>query len=701
VSLISEPGSGSGAGAVSGLGSGLAVARAAGAGSVGAARRGRRWGLLVAGVALAGVGAGLFAWRPWAADPGATAAAPPVEIAVEAAAAGAIAPEDSHFVDSLVRLAIAELEDGWGVRGRAIADGGAPPDGPGSARLAARLWIGSDRRLVVEARVVHGARESRTRLESTSLRQLAADLAGWAARAAMPAQLRPSAGDLTRVCTRSPEAWRLWRRARRESRMQRWSQARELSQRAAELDPAFPLAPLELSMSFTGDDRALKESLARAARLAGACSTLAREWRLAFEAMQLGGAGDAAGVEKRAAEVLATPGLESSEELYFRTRYAFGLHFGARRREALPMLEWIAEKWPTDPAVPKLLAHHFLDADDTEDSATPLRYARQALVYAPHDVAVRADLARALLAGGQVDAARAQARIIEQAEPAEKQSALAGSESDNTLVTLRLELGDRAGAERDARRLLLGPVTERNQGRVALGALDLLRGGFASGLDQLAEAHRDCKAAGIETTAATYLWRAAWQAYVAGDLDRARDLFDRFESPSWRGWAGVMVELIAARSGKVAARRAGLERARVAAVALRAGSPSRIFLEMVVAHEAGDWKRVLQIAEEMRAAGIGAALGPMYMVGDALAATGDARAAEARFLRLATHSRVWKEPVLAVRAWRRLGEVREQLGDRAGASEAYRALIERWQRAPAGQPDLALARTRLGSSEQR
>ena len=711
VSLISDPGSGSGAvsgsgsGAVSvsDLGSGVAVATAhAGAGSVGSLGRGRRGGLILAVVALVGVAAGLFAWRPWAGDPGAAAAPAPVDIAVEAAAAGTTAPEDSHFVDSLVRLAIAELEDGWGVRGRAIADGGAPPDAPGSARLSARLWIGSDRLLVVEARVAHGARESRTRLESTSLRQLAADLAGWAARAAMPAvQLRPSAGDLTRVCARSPEAWRLWRRARRESRMQRWSQARELSQRAAELDPAFPLAPLELSMSFTGDDRALKESLARAARLAGACSTLAREWRLAFEAMQLGGAGDPAGVEKRAAEVLATPGLESSEELYFRTRYAFGLHFGARRREALPMLEWIAEKWPTDPAVPKLLAHHFLDADDTEDSATPLRYARQALAYAPHDVAVRADLARALLAGGQVDAARAQARIIEQAEPAEKQSALAGSESDNTLVTLRLELGDRAGAERDARRLLLGPVTERNQGRVALGALDLLRGGFASGLDQLAEAHRDCKAAGIETTAATYLWRAAWQAYVAGDLDRARDLFDRFESPSWRGWAGVMVELIAARSGKVAARRAGLERARAAAVALRAGSPSRIFLEMVVAHEAGDWKRVLQIAEEMRAAGIGAALGPMYMVGDALAATGDARAAEARFLRLATHSRVWKEPVLAVRAWRRLGEVREQLGDRAGASEAYRALIERWQRAPAGQPDLALARTRLGSSEQR
>ncbi len=557
------------------------------------------------------------------------------------------------------------------------------------------MWVGRDRKLVVEARLT-GPRAHTTRLESISLRPLAADLAAWTARSAVPPEkLRPTASDLAGTCARSPEAWRLWRRARRESRMQRWSQARALAERAGQLDPGFPLAPLELSFSYSGSDRALQESSARAHRLAGACPTLAREWKLAFAAGSEAVTGGLDAAQKRVDQIMAIADLEPGERLYFQTRWAYALFFGEMKDKGLSLLEWIAEEWPADPAAPKLLAYHHLLADEPDDAGASLRYARQALAAAPYDVAVRADLSRALLASGQVDAARDQLRIIERAEPGEKQSALSGGESDNTLVTLRLELGDWSGAERDARRLLLGPATERNQGRAALGAIDLHRGAFASGLDHLAAAYRDTDAAGMQTTAVLYLWRAAWQAYLVGEMARAAELFAKFEPASWRAWARVMIELIAARTGPPRERAAALARARTAADALRPGSTSAMMLAMMVAHEAADWRRVLQIDEELRAAGAGEALRPMYLSGDALAATGKPRDAEARFQRLAVHPRAWKEPITAVRAWRRLGEVRERLGDRAGAVEAYRALLERWQRAPAGQADVAAARAGL------
>ena len=659
--------------------------------------RGRR--RLATGAGVAALAAlALLLWRPWA---GAVDTPPPVvgEIAIAATAPAGLAREDAHLVDSLVRLTVAELEDGWGLHGRSVADGATPRSG--RADLSIEMWVGRDRKLVVEAKLTGPAAQA-TRLESISLRPLAADLAAWAARSAVPpAQLRPTAQDLAGTCARSPEAWRLWRRARRESRMQRWSQARALAERAGELDPGFPLAPLELSFSYSGDDRALQESSSRASELAGACPTLAREWWLAFAAGREAKTGGLDAAQKRVDQIMAIADLDPGERLYFQTRWAYALFFGGMKDKGLSLLEWIAEEWPADPAAPKLLAYHHLLADEPDDATASLRYARQALAAAPYDVAVRADLTRALLANGEAEAARAQLDIIERAEPAEKQSALSGGESDNTLVTLRLELGDLGGAERDARRLLLGPATERNQGRAALGAIDLLRGAFASGLDHLVAAYRDCDAAGMQTTAVMYLWRAAWQAYLVGDLARSAELFGTLEPASWRGWARVMIELIAARTGKARERPAALARARTAAEALRPGSPSGMLLAMMVAHESADWRRVLQIDEELRAAGAGEALGPMYLSGDALAATGKPRDAEARFRRLAAHPRAWKEPVTAVRAWRRLGEVRERLGDRAGAVEAYRALLERWQRAPAGQVDVAAARAglaRLGAA---
>ncbi|HTE50278.1 MAG TPA: serine/threonine-protein kinase [Kofleriaceae bacterium] len=654
----------------------------------------RRRRIAIAVAALVVAAAAVAAWRPWARP------APPVqaveEISIEASAAVPLVAEDAPLVDALARLVVEELDDAWQLRGRVTADRGVPPGGPGAAHLAARLWIGQDRRLVVEALLRHGGREMTTRLESASLRPLAADLAAWAARSALPAgELQPDAAELARVCARSPEAWRLWQRARRESRMQRWSQARELSGRAIALDPSFPLAPLELSFTYTGDDRALTRSAARARELAAACPTLGPDWRLVFEANQVASNGDPMAAEKVVDRVMAMPDLSDRDRLYFQTRWAYALSFNGYRSRAQPLLEWIADRWPADPAVPKLLAHSRLESDEPDAAAEALRYARQAVTYAPYDVAARADLARALLATGDAAAAAAQVRIIDRAEPAEKQGSLAGGEVDNSLIALRLELGQWAEAERDARRLLLGPVTERTQGLAALGALDLLRGGLDSGIDRMDEAYRECKDAGIGTTAAIYAWRAAWLAYQAGEWARAAELFARLEENNWRALARVLLALVEVHRGPRRDRAANLDSARAAALKLSPGT-SRMVLELLVAHEAEDWKRMAALDVELRAAGVGGAPVPKYLAGDALAATGQLRAAEAAFLAVATHPRLWKEPIVSVRAWRRLGEVRERLGDRAGAVEAYRALLARWTRAPAGQADVARVRAALG-----
>src|SRR5690606_11755455 len=139
-------------------------------------------------------------------------------------------------------------------------DGGAPP--PRAARLTARASLGRDRRLALEVALeVPGAARRTHRLEATAARPLAVELARWiAAAVAPPGGPRPHAGDLAEACTDSPEAWRLWRRARRASRMQRWGAVRELTAKAIELDPDFSLAHLELAFSYMKTDAALMEA---------------------------------------------------------------------------------------------------------------------------------------------------------------------------------------------------------------------------------------------------------------------------------------------------------------------------------------------------------------------------------------------------------------------------------------------------------
>src|SRR6185503_3227861 len=126
------------------------------------------------------------------------------------------------------------------------------------------------------------------------------------------------------------------------------------------------------------------------------------------------------------------------------------------------------------------------------------RYGRRAVALAPHDVAARANLARALVLSGDVDGARAQLAIIESSDPEEKRDAFAG-EHTNRLFALHMSLGEAEEALIDARRLLLGTGARHAEGQVALGAMYLSRGAFDAGLSALGAAATEYEALGMET----------------------------------------------------------------------------------------------------------------------------------------------------------------------------------------------------------
>ncbi|HEU5056871.1 MAG TPA: tetratricopeptide repeat protein, partial [Kofleriaceae bacterium] len=364
--------------------------------------------------------------------------------------------------------------------------------------------------------------------------------------------------------------------------------------------------------------------------------------------------------------------------------------FGGFRTEGVSRLEWIAEQYPGDAAAPKLLANHFLEAGD---AAAARRHGEKALAAAPYDLAIRADLARALLLAGEPERARAHARIIDRADPNEKQRALAGSEDENSLATLHLELGDLAEAERDARRLLLGSPTEKVQGQLALGTLDLLRGAFPSGVDQLGAAADLAASSGVATVATSLRWRAIWAAYHSGELERARAQIGKLPADSWKAARAVVLALLDHKTAPPAERAHHLAHARATADSLQ--GLLRLQLLALVAHERRDWDAVLSLQEQIAAATRSRSLTALYLIGDAQAGRSRLDEAAATFERLVRDPQAWREPVLSGRAWRRLGEVRAARGDRAGAAEAYRTLLARWTLAPATDPDLTAAQAGL------
>ena len=667
-----------------------------------APRRRRGRGLVVAAVLVAGAGAATLAvWRPWRSSPDAGPVGPLTgsasEIRFEPLIAADLAPEDAALPDSVVRLTIDELDDAWSMPARAAGDGG-PPPGPGTARASGRLFVERDRRLVLELELVRAGGAIDRRFEASGPRPLAIAVARWLVESSIePAARHPTADERARVCASSDEAWRIWRRAQRESRMQRWGTVRDLIARAVELDPHFAMAHVELAFSYMRGDDAMTRAYQRATETV--CPTLDAHWKKTLAAAELVWGGEMKKASQMVDEVLADPAVSPRDKQYLATRWAFGLFFGGLKAEGLSRLEWIDDQYPSDAAAAKLLANHYLGLGDPAMFATARRFAEKALAVAPYDLAVRADLARALLLAGDPAGARRHARIIDRADPAEKQTALAGNEAENSLAALHLELGDLVEAERDARRLLLGSPTEKVQGGLALGTIDLLRGAFGSGVDRLGAAADLAADSGVGTVAVMLRWKAAFSAYRAGELDRARAQLAKLADPDWKEERDVLGALVEAGAAPPMERVHHLAHARATAESMP--GMARLQLLQVIAHARGDWAAVLALQDQIRAISRARGLTSLYMVADAQAGRGQLKDAEASFRRLVGDPQAWREPVLAVRAWRRLGDVLAAQGDRDGAARAYQEILARWTLAPASDPDLAAARgalERLNSS---
>src|SRR5690606_2182250 len=152
---------------------------------------------------------------------------------------------------------------------------------------------------------------------------------------------------------------------------------------------------------------------------------------------------------------------------------------------------------------------------------------------------------------------------------------------------------------------------------------------------------------------------------------------------------------LAAARAEPRRREAHLTAAVEAREGLRPGTSGRLEAELILAHEQRTWHRVIELERALRVASRQGGQVALYFLADALEATGDRAAAAAALERLATHPRGWEDPVLSVRAWRRLGEVREALGDRDGAAAAYRELIARRDLAAPDDPDLVASRRGL------
>jgi len=323
-----------------------------------AERARRRWLVPAAGL-IAAAGAAVAIGRHWQK---ADSAPRPIlgarEIRFEKLVAADLDAEDAALPDSVVRLTIDELEDAWAMPARAAADGGPPPSST-TADVAGRLFVERDRRLVLELSL--GGAEKR--FEAAGPRPLAVDAARWLVEETTPPALRhPTATERAEVCASSAEAWRFWRRAQRESRMQRWGAVRELIARAVELDPHFAIAYVELAFSYMRGD----EAMDRAYRQAGVnlCGSLGAQWKEMLAAAELVWKGQMEPATAIVDRVLADPALSERDRQYLATRWAFGLFFGGQRSEGVSRLEWIADQYPGDPAAAKLLANHFLEMGD-------------------------------------------------------------------------------------------------------------------------------------------------------------------------------------------------------------------------------------------------------------------------------------------------------------------------------------------------
>jgi hypothetical protein len=329
-----------------------------------------------------------------------------------------------------------------------------------------------------------------------------------------------------------------------------------------------------------------------------------------------------------------------------------------------------------------------------------VRYGARAVALAPHDVAARANLARALVLSGDEPSARAHLAVVRAADHEDKQDAFIG-ELTNRVFVLHMTLGERDDAEADSRRLLLGPGIRHAQGLLALAAVELCRGDFDRGLTTLASAADGYDAVHMEAAAAVTHWERAWQAFNLGRPDVVAASCERLvaRAPA----KGALAQLAPMASLlRLLARDAAAEPSETAALLARLDAPAaggrrgrwRAYLDIVTLHRRHDWAGAVRAYRER--ATRADPLAVAWFAADAMERLGDRASSAARFERLATHPAAWQQPYRRGQAWVRVAAFRERRGDVAGARAAYAALLALWDRASPRQPEKRAAEDALG-----
>jgi hypothetical protein len=575
-----------------------------------------------------------------------------------------LTPDERWLADAMTARLRDELDDAWAIE---LVDADRA-----DLQVAGKIRRDAAGRLVVDVAI--GTDPPRP-WSGGSIDELAAQIARALAERQPVASRHPTAGELTLVGARDPEAWRQWRRAQRHGRMQRWHRDRALTSDALARDPGFPLARIELAFSYERVDAAMLEVL-RPMQPPG--PGLAPPWRRAVEFSLAFLAGDTNAPDVGLQEMLAMP-LGDRDRLWLETRFGLGVYALGQIDQALAVMERTGDRWPRDAAAARFLAEHHVLSDQERSAAIAVEHAAAAVERSPDDIASRALYALALARTGRVDDARAEARRIAHGDADQKR------EAGRLLCFMYLALDQPDEAEVAVRRLTTGSAMEQLQAARLLGALDLYRGRLDPGFAAIDRATAAYAAAGRQRLSYDGRAEAALDALALGDRDRATRLLQPMAATP-RGAA-----LLAIADGRPRAA------AQVAADAALAQVPAgdahdalAIIVDVELERTAAAIARFKRRGGEVAIDGLAAMAAAYQQAGDA--------GEEARLLaRLVAHPEGWRRPVAVVRAHLRLGVLAEARGDRAAARAAYQVVLGRWERAAGDRPEVATARARLAA----
>jgi hypothetical protein len=619
-------------------------------------RRGAIAAIAVVVVAVAGVLAVGALREPAPAGAAGTAAPAPARpgtVRIAGFDATGLGDSERWLADALAARVRDELDDAWAIE----------PSDPGAIVVGGVLTRDPAGRLALALALPGAAPPTLHGTIDELAEAVAAEIAG-----RVPvAERHPDQADLDAFGTRDPEVWRLVRRAQRHARMIRWHSAREVARAAYDRDPQCPVCALEVIANFDEGDTHALALYDRATSLPGG----APHWRRIIDLGVRQARDGLASIRDELPALIAMP-MPDRDRRWLLARLAYRQYDAGAVADALAALERIADQWPRDAAAFKYLADHHLASDHPDAGAIALRWAEAAVANAPYDLGSRTLLARAYARLGRFDDARSEAARIEHADPDAKR------EVGRQLFMLHMALDQPELAEVDVRRLTTGSPLERAQAARFLGALELYRGRFAAGLDQIASAAEAYDTEGRETRGTEARLDGAVEAFALGEPARARALLAPLASTPAAGALLAIADRRAAEADAFAAR--------------ATAAPGHGGLAIVVDVALGRDDRAI---ERYRALGGEVGIDALADVAAAFDRRGDDAIAADVLGRLVAHPHAWRRMVAVVRAHLRLGELAELRGDGASARAAFQRVLACWGRGAPEAPEVRAARAAL------